>query len=62
MYTIPETQMDIWEQICKAFAKRYNAKLLFVNDCSCGIMYDNGSFAHVYVDEMIEILKKEKNK
>lgn len=57
--TVRESQMSDWKKICKAFAERHNAELLFVNECSCGVQYKDGSFGHIYIDEMVEILKKE---
>ena len=56
VYTVDEKQMDEWKQICKAFAKKMNAKLIFVNESSCGIEYKNGTMQHVYIDEMYEYL------
>ena len=55
--TVKPSQMKSWEEICEAFAKKVKAKLLFVNSSSCGIEYSDGSFAHVYIEEMEEFLK-----
>lgn len=60
-YYVPKSQMKDWEDICNAFAKRVGAKLVFVNDTSCGIEFDNGSFKHILVDEMQEYLKNVDN-
>lgn len=54
---VDNTQTGEWKQICAAYAKSKGAKLLFVNESSCGLEYPGGSFAHVYLDEMIEELK-----
>ena len=51
-----EAQMDDWKQICRAFAKKYNAKLLFVNETSCGLEFKDGTMKHIYIDEMVDIL------
>ena len=50
--------MSEWEEICKAFAKKVNAKLLFVNETSCGLEYNDGTFAHVLIEDMVEYLKE----
>lgn len=57
VYTMSPSQMDDWKQICKEFAKKIDAELLFVNEQSCGVQYKNGSFGHIYIDEMAEHLK-----
>lgn len=54
---VPESQMNDWKDICKAFAKRFGYKLLFVNETSCGVELKDGSFKHIYIDEMGELLK-----
>jgi hypothetical protein len=56
--TLAPNQMDDWKQICKAFAKKINASLVFVNETSCGVQYQNGSFGHIYIDEMVEYLQQ----
>ena len=56
--TISSRQMSEWTEICKAFAKREKANLLFVNDTSCGIEYSNGEFAHLTVEGMVEYLSR----
>ena len=35
--TMSEAQMPEWREICKAFAEKVGAKLLFVNNTSCGL-------------------------
>ncbi len=60
-YYVPKSQMKDWEDICKAFARRVGAKLVFVNDTSCGIELKDGSFKHILVDEMQEYLKNVDN-
>ena len=57
--TIDESQMNDWKQICRAFAKKQNAELVFVNSTSCGIQTKDGEFHHIYIDEMASILKGE---
>ena len=49
--------MNEWEAICKAYADYKKAKLLYVNNTSCGLEYPDGTFSHVYVDEMVTDLK-----
>lgn len=55
--TCSPAQMKEWQAICTAFAKRYDYKLLFVNETSCGVELKDGSFKHIYIDEMGEYLK-----
>ena len=50
-------QMNDWKSICKAYAEIANAELLFVNATSCGVQYENGSFGHIYIDEMVDYIK-----
>lgn len=57
--TMSEKQMPEWRAICRAFAKRENAKLLFVNETSMGIEYQNGTMRHISIEELLEILSKE---
>ena len=54
-----KTYSKEWYEVCKAFAKKENAKLLFVNDNSCGIETKSGRLLHIYADEMQRILEKE---
>lgn len=61
-YAVNPSQMGEWNQICKAFAKKVGAELLFVNEESCGIQYPNGAMQHVYIDEMVEYLRSEETK
>ena len=56
VYAMNETQMGDWKQICATFAKKIDAELLFVNETSCGVQYKNGTFGHIYIDEMAETL------
>ena len=55
-YAMNENQMSDWKKICQAYAKKQNAKLLFVNNSSCGLEYPDGSFSHVTVDDMLSEL------
>lgn len=59
LYTMTEAQMPEWKSICEAFAKKIDAKLLFVNEQSCGVGYKDGSFQHIYVDEMYDYLNRQ---
>lgn len=56
--TVSKSQMNDWEEICRAFAKKIGAKLVFVNSTSCGIELPDGSFKHIYIDEMQDYLSK----
>lgn len=52
VYTVSKSQMEDWRQICRAFAKREGAKLLFVNEQSMGLEYPDGTHKHIYIDEL----------
>lgn len=56
-YTMAPHQMRDWRKVCAAFAEKHNLQLLFVNETSCGVQYPDGSFGHIYIDEMVEYLK-----
>lgn len=55
-YVVNESQMKTWELICKTYAEKEGAELLFVNDHSCGLEYPNGTLSHVSIEDMIEKL------
>ena len=57
MYVIEEKDMSEWEQICKALAKKIGATLLFVNDTGMGIEDANGNLRHIYIDELMDMLR-----
>jgi hypothetical protein len=59
-YAANDSQMKDWESICKAYAKKVDAELLFVNETSCGLQYKDGSFAHIYIEELAEMFKEDK--
>ena len=59
VYVMSKAQMQDWRDICKAYADKHNAKLLWVNDTSCGVEYKNGQFHHILVQDMINILSQE---
>lgn len=48
--------MNEWKDICRAFARREGAELLFVNEASMGLAYADGSLRHIYIDELANIL------
>ena len=56
-YAVTPAQMPDWKAICNAFANKVGAELLFVNETSCGVQYKDGTFGHIYIDEMYEFLK-----
>lgn len=51
-----EAYMKEWTEICSAFCKRENAKLLFVNIDNFGAQFTDGSFRHIYAGELAQIL------
>lgn len=57
VFTCSAKQMSEWRAICQAFAKRFGYKLLFVNESSCGVELQDGSFKHIYIDEMADMLR-----
>ena len=59
-YTMAPSQMFKWKEICSAFAEKLHAKLLFVNETSCGLQHEDGTFSHVSVEDMMEYLKNNK--
>ena len=59
-YVVNDRQMKYWESVCKAYAKKVDAELIFVNETSCGLQYKDGSFAHIYIEELAEMLKEDK--
>ena len=54
---VSQDQMSDWRQICRAFAKKLGAKLLFVNETSMGLEYPDGTMKHIYIDELADYLK-----
>lgn len=52
------TMMNEWKEICKEFCRKQNATLLFVNNGSFGMETADGNLHHIYVDELVEILKR----
>ena len=57
VYTVSEKQMNDWREICRAFAKREHAELVFVNESSMGLEYPDGTLRHIYIDELEALLK-----
>jgi hypothetical protein len=54
VYTMSDAQMPEWKEICERYAAMIGATLLFVNETSCGVQCENGSFRHIYIDEVLE--------
>ena len=52
--------MEEWSGVCKAYAKKVGAELVFVNLNNFGIIYPNGETRHIYADELQELLLNEK--
>lgn len=53
-----DNQMKEWREICEAFAHIFGYTLLFVNEESCGVELKDGSFKHLYAEEMAELLRR----
>ena len=58
VYSVSENQMPEWARICEAFANKIGAKLLFVNDTSCGVQFPDGSFSHMYIEDVQSYLNR----
>ena len=56
--TMSDAQMPEWTEICQAFAKKQNAKLVFVNNTSCGLEYPDGTHQHVTIQGMADFLEE----
>lgn len=54
-----DSYMKEWGAICAAYCERENAELLFVNIDSFGAQFPDGSFRHIYGDELEQLLKGE---
>ena len=61
-YAVTPAQMKDWQAVCEKFAEKVEAELLFVNETSCGVQYKNGTFQHIYIDEMAEYFKRMEEK
>lgn len=53
---VNEAYMDEWRRICAAYCAKANAELLFVNSDNFGVQYQDGTFRHIYADELVQIL------
>ena len=51
-----EAYMEEWRRICAAYCRKADAELLFVNTDNFGVQYGDGSFRHIYADELAQIL------
>ena len=56
LLTVQPHQMREWREICVVFAEKVGAKLLFVNETSCGLEYPDGTLWHPTVEDMQEYL------
>lgn len=54
--TLDDSQMGEWTQICRAYARKIGAELIFVNNTSMGIQTKEGELRHIYIDELYDIL------
>ncbi len=61
VYAMSPIQMTEWKKICQAYADKVGAELVFVNETSFGIQYSDGSLAHIYIDELADMLRKEED-
>lgn len=59
IYAMSPSQMPDWKEICRAFADKIDAELLWVNETSCGVQYKDGSFGHILIEDMMEYLQNE---
>lgn len=59
VYSMSDDQMDDWKQICRAFARKVGAKLLFVNNESMGLEFPDGTMKHLYVEDLMDYFKNE---
>lgn len=60
MYYVDDKNMNDWKRIAKAYAKRIEGNLIYVNSTSFGIEHKNGALQNISVDDLEEILKGEK--
>ena len=51
-----EKYMAEWTQTCEAYCEKVGAALLFVNTDNFGCEYADGTLAHIYADELAEML------
>lgn len=49
--------MSEWKSICEAYCKKTNAKLMFVNMDNFGVEDADGTFRHIYADELMELIE-----
>ncbi len=55
---IGKENMNDWNSICRAYAKRVGAEILYVSDTSFGIEYPNGTMVKLRPEDLQEILRK----
>lgn len=53
---VEDKDMDDWKMICRAWCKKNNATLLFVKSDSFGCEFPDGTFKHIYIDELVDML------
>ena len=56
---IDDKDMDEWKAICKKFAEKLGAELLYVNNTGCGLQFPDESMGKYSVERMMEILEDE---
>lgn len=52
-------QMRDWRYICQTFAKKINAELLDYNESAMFLQLSDGTFRHIYVDEVKDYLQND---
>ena len=57
--TMTDEQMPEWNLVCRTWARKHNAKVIFIDNQSFGVEI-NGELHHIYIDELAEMLKGEK--
>ena len=55
-----EKYMEEWTGICEAYCKKAGAELLFVNTDNFGVQYADGTFRHIFAEELVQVLGEEK--
>jgi len=53
------TNYEEWALVCKTYAERIGAELLFVNSDSFGICTQDEKLLHIYASELADILRRE---
>lgn len=57
-YYVNKDDMSEWRSICRAYARKVGAELLFVNENSFGIQTKDGQLQHIDISELYDILAR----